>query len=594
MKLNRLMGMLMALALLLGASVASAESAELPPLYVVLADCGWTLYGDGTPGKNSVVSEVGDPEGLTLSFVEGALPKLVEQNAQIMVFGYNDKLHYAPNSTPVSASDAEGIGAQVNELRTLSGRQSSRLDSALKELADKLQSYTAQFDVRLMIFSGGAVNSASAMESDPLPEVAAALAQIRAMGVQIDSYVWELGEQEGSILTEQVMGEGCSMISGNGIVDRIAGLCDSVLGDLCDMAYNGNGSLKNADPATLQSCDAAVVLTAEKTFEVYIGENLSALTERQATAVDGDTVRLYRQFSRIDALVSRLDANGDGALDKVLEVGGESVQFSEIDLEGIQLAAEPAFSVTADAVTGTLTFTANQSGTSKLVITAADGATTRELSVTAVDYTVTWNQENDSVLYVGETANIASCTDLSNVLQGELWLNGKSVTDAQLGSSLQYAPAEVGQLHVSLSINDRPAEERDFSVQYRLGEGQENQSLTLTYPNYGTQKDQSVQVLDAQGNAIPLESFEVSDSALADVYFNEAGDGLFIQPKGSGAAVITLTHAQSGQTISLNLTVNSLFASGLFWLTAAGVPICLIGLTAMTVLLIVKLRGKRR
>lgn len=586
MKLNRLMGMLMALALLLGASVASAESAELPPLYVVLADCGWTLYGDGTPGKNSVVSEVGDPEGLTLSFVEGALPKLVEQNAQIMVFGYNDALRYAPNSTPVSASDAEGIGAQVNELRTLSGRQSSRLDSALKELADKLQSYTAQFDVRLMIFSGGAVNSASAMESDPLSEVAAALAQIRAMGVQIDSYVWDLKEQEGSILTEQVMGEGYSMISGNGIVNRIAGLCDSVLGDLCDMAYSGNGSLKSAD--------AAVVLTAEKTFEVYIGENLSALTERQEMAVDGDTVRLYRQSSRIDALVSRLDANGDGALDKVLEVGGESVQFSEIDLEGIQLAADPAFSVTADAVTGTVTFTANQSGTSKLVITAADGATTRELSVTAVDYTVMWSLENGAVLYVGETANIASCTDLSNVLQGELWLNGKSVTDAQLGSILQYAPAEVGQLRVSLSINGRPAEERVFSVQYRLGEGQENQSLTLTYPNYGTQKDQSVQVLDAQGNAIPLKDFEVSDSALADVYFNEAGDGLFIQPKSSGAAVITLTHAQSGQTISLNLTVNSLFASGLFWLTAAGVPICLIGLTAMTVLLIVKLRGKRR
>lgn len=626
MKLNRLMGILVVLMLLLSTLGAAAEaSASDCPLYVVLVDCGWTLYGGEEPSENSVVTAVGDPEGLVLSFVEGALPKLTEPASQMLILGYNDRLRGAEGMKPVKPDDRMAIGEQVDALRGLTGRQSSLLNVALDELIDRIDAFGSGYDVRLMIISGGAVNYGSADSMNnaigsaepPLTGVKSALDALRERGVKVSSYVWDLNGSAGLnaahpqltnlLLTQQVMGENCAMISGGNARELIAGVCDAVVNDFGGEEYKAPAvsALKDADLTELKSNDAAVILNAQGEFEAYVGENIvTDLNRCKAAAADGDVLRLYSavnvteadrmviQENKLSALVGQLDADRNGALDASLEVNGGAATFSISDAADYVFAAEPAdaFRVTADA--GSLNFVAQKSGAAKLIVTTADGAMSRELSVSVANYGVTWNIENGAVIYAGEPADIAACADPANVLEGTVVLNGAPVNDAQPGSSLQYAPAEAGRLTVSVGVAGRAAEERTFAVHYRLSEDVKN--LTLKYPCFKAQADQTVQLLDAQGNAVSLKGFGASESALAEIYFNEDGDTLFIMPKAAGAETITLTHAASGQTVALNLTVDSLFSDAMFWVLAAGVPVCLIGLTAMIVLLIVKLGGKRR
>lgn len=630
MKLNRLMGILVALMLLLSALGVSAE--EVPestleagcPLYVVLVDCGWTLYGGEVPSETSVVNAVGDAEGRVLSFVEGVLPKLTEPASQMLILGYNDHLRGAEGITPVSAGDAAAISAQVDALRGLNGRQSSLLNVALEELNAYLDAFGSGYDVRLAVISGGAVNygSASAMNAAfdrgelPLTKVKSGLDALRADGVKVSSYVWDLHDSARLradhpqlvqlLLTESAMGENCTMISG-AVLDLMVGVCDTVVAAFGGEEYEipTVTALKDADLTGLKSNDAAVIMNARGEFEAYAGENIAAdLNSRRLSAAEGDVLRLYSavnvteadrlaiQENRLSALIAQLDADQNGALDAVLEVNGGAVTLPAANAAGYVFAAEPAdaFSVTADE--GNLTLTAMKSGAAKLIVTTADGAMNRELNVGVADYGVTWNIESGAVLYVGEPADIAACADPANVLEGTVTLNGVPAADAQMGSSLQYAPAEAGQLTVSVGVAGRAPEERTFAVHYRLSE--DARSLTMKVPYFKVQEGQNVQLTDAQGNAISLKGFAASESALAEIYYNENGDGLFIVPKAAGAETITFTHAASGQIFTLNLTVNSLFSDAMFWGLAAGAPVCLIGLTAMIVLLIVKLGGKRR
>lgn len=633
MKLNRLMGILVVLMLMLNSFGAlaenPAEAGSVPPLYVVLVDCGWTLCGDAesAPGANSVVSAVGDPEGLVLSFVEGALPKLAEPGAMMMVLGYDNQLRGAENIAPAAVSDAAAIAAQVNALRALSGNHSSLLNNALNELGGVIGAHGAGYDCRLMVISGGAVNystedalnNALGGGEVPVNSVRNALTALRDGGVKISSFVWDLNgsarlnagnlNQGSLVLTAENMAENCAMISGNEAIDLVIGMCDSIVN--AGGAFNAPAvqPLKSADLSGLKSNDVAVILTAGKTFEVFSGESiLTDLPARKAAAAEGDIVRLYSaaevseqdalriRENRLTALVDQMDADKNGELDTALEVGGAPLSLPVANIADYVFAAEPAdaFSAAADGAANTLTLTAARFGAAKLIVTTADGALRRELSVKVANYGITWNLADAAPIYVGEEASIAVCADPANVLEGTVTLNGSVDSAAALTGELKYAPAEPGTLVVSLSVSGRAPESRAYPVQYRLAAGEESRNLAMKYPYFAAQQDQSVQIMDANGQPIPLDGFTVSESALADVYFDADAKTLFLAPKAAGAEVITLTDEVSGQTVTLTLTVESLFSGAMFWVLAAGVPVCLIGLTAMIVLLIVKLGGKRR
>lgn len=628
MKFNRLAGILAALMLLLCAFGALAEEPAVQPgtpLYIVLTDCGWTLYGEESPSENSVVAHPGDPEGMTLSFAQGVLPKLAEPEAQIMVLGYNDRLRLPEGLAPVNVSDREAIEAQVNSLRGLTGRQSSLPGAALEELAGRIATLDPAYDVSVVILSGGAINYGSAdnmnkavgAEVTPLAEVQRVLDDMRADGVEIRSYVWDLNAsgiakadhpaKDALLLTESVMGEGCTMISGGNINEMIAGLCDAVVTDFGGEEYNAPiaSPLKSADLTELKSNDAAVILCEDGSFETYRGGNIvSELENRQQAAAAGDILRLYSavnvseqdklaiQARKLDNMIAKLDADKNGALDAVIEVNAADAVLSAPAAEGYTFAAEPAETFSIAPAADELTLTAKKAGAAKLIIAAADGSVSRELSVTVVDYSIVWNLDDGAMIYAGEETKIAECADPANVMTGMLTENG--VETPCEGSDVKVVPVQSGEIAVSVSVAGRETETRSFKVHYHLAEGEDVRNITLKHPYFKAQEGQSVHVMDVNGTAIDLSGFTAAESALAGVYFTENEDELLVVPNAAGEETIVLTDEVSGQTITLNLTVVSLFSQAAFWLLAAAVPVCLIGLTAMIVLLIVKLGGKRR
>lgn len=625
MKLKRMAALLAVLMLLLSTLCAAEEVTAEPvpkaPLYVVLADCGWTLYGEETPGENSVVKTAGDPNGLVLSYIENVLPKLVEPDAQMMIYGYNDQLRSVKGVAPVSAADAAAVAAQVDALRTLPGRQSSLLNAALNTLSGEILAMTQQYDCTLIIVSGGAINYGSADSMNkafgteaPRTSVQTALNNLRAGGVKVCSYVWDLtgtdrlnmehAMVEGLQLTKMDMGEAdCQYIPAADIIDFAAAISDSMVIRFCGEDYGKptGGYLKKLDLTTVKSGDKAVLLTADHKFKMYIGESIVAdLLARRETAAEGDYIRLYSagdpvvkmNQEKLNAVVGSLDQNGNGALDEVaLVMNGGAVTLPVSGAEGVLFAAEPADVFTVSLSEGNLVLTAGKPGTAALIVTA--GTESRRMNVTVSDFSMNWAQTTGTTLYVGEEALIAECADTANVMHGTVAING-AASEVTPAARVLYTPAEPGKMSVSLSIGDREAETREYVVQYHLDEGESVKNLTLQYPYFKAQDNQFVQVKNAAGECISLRDFEVSAASIANVYFNESGDGLFIQPKAAGAESVTLTDSESGQTITLNLSVKSIFSGAGFWLLAAAVPVCLIGLTVMIVLLAVKLGGKRR
>ncbi len=625
MKLNRLLGILMILALLLGASGALAEEpVERPPLYVFLADCGWTLYG-GAPGENSVVTQPGDPEGLILNAVERVLPRLLPENASVMVLGYNNQLLNPVEAVP--AADSAAIHAQVDALRALGedDRQSSLLHAALESLKGPLIGHAADSDCHLVILTGGAINYASesalnkAMSADilPLAQARGILDELRAAGVTVSAYGYDLAQSprlngehpqaDQLLLTKDALGEESFFLTSGDIDDLAAGLCDAFVaayGQRMTVPDTGmpvayavsGGPLKLGDLSGIKDSDLAVIVRAsDRQFELMMGPTLQTdLLARQASAPEGDVVRVY--VSNIPAkptvadILPAMDADSDGMLDAQLEVGAEPVCLTfEKNLSDYTFApgAEGSFSLNADIESNTLTLTAAKAGASTLTVGLADGSEPAQiLNVAVADYTLTWHAEENAILPVGAETLIASC-DPGAALEGEF----DACVEVR-GNELYVMPANPAILTLSISVSGREAEGRSFTAQYDLAETE--RQLTLVSPYFGPQPDQSVQIFDASGAAVPLAGFSVSESALADCFLAQDGTALFIEPKAAGAGEIVLTENVTGQAVTLHLTVNSLFSNALFWVFAAGVPVCLIGFTAMTVLLIVKIKNRKR
>ena len=600
-----------------------AAPAARQPLYIVLADCGWTLWGDGEIKENSVVSGYGDPDGSVLSLVETVLPKLMNPEAQIMVYGYNDSLRYQNGIAPVSVADQEAIKAQVKALRGLSGRWSSLLHTALEQLTAEIDKLGDGYDITLLIISGGAVNYSDAAnmnaaldsEKPPLDRVKSLLDGLRANGVAVDSYVVDLNTsdrlkqehpgKDGLLLTGDFMGEGYHAISSKDSIDMMANFCDMIIDSYGNGRYNSpNASnLKTADLSRVTSNDLVLVLAEDGRLECYTGATIAAdLTNRQNKAAEDEGVRLYSatglinnignavQINATDRLISLLDSDGNGALDATPEVNAGATVLNLTDLAGHSFAAEDpsVFTAAVDASAGTLMLNAMKAGTTRLIITAADGSA-RQLNVTVEDYSIAWKLEDGAVVYVNEPTEIAQAADTNKPITVMKTENGGN--PQATGNVL--TAEQIGEIKVTVQVADREPETRTFRVQRKLAEGQAVQDVALKYPFFRTLEGQNVRVTDAAGNAVNLSEFTVSETTLADVYFGKNGDVMHIVPKAAGTGVIALTDT-AGQTITINLTVESLYSGVSFWLLAAAVPVCLIGFTTMIVLLIVKLGGKRR
>lgn len=291
---------------------------------------------------------------------------------------------------------------------------------------------------------------------------------------------------------------------------------------------------------------------------------------------------------RLDMLVHQLDADRDGRLDAAMAVG-EDAEISIGNAGEFAYAAAPAdaFSVTAGGEG--LFLAALKPGEASLVMT--DGEQSRELAVDIADYRVEWVEEAGAVLYVGEPVQIAACADPANTLEGTVVFNGEATAVTSQGN-LTYTPAGVGRMTVSLSVAGRDAGTREYAVHYRLSG--EIPEVTLKTPFFGEQDGQTVRVLNAAGEPVPLEDFEASESGIVSVILGENRESLIVTPKATGEETVTLTHRLSGQTAALKITVKNTFAEPGFRVSAAAGGVCLAGLIAMIALMKIKLGGRKR
>ena len=169
---------------------ADVQPAGKPALYIVLVDCGATLYGK--PFEKSVVTQSGDPEGALLSLV-GTAPAALCSEDYIAVYGYNDSL-LSNGVQPVPMSDRQAIGTQVLALRSMSAnnRYTSDLGTALSSLGGIIEAngLPSKYDCRLVILTGGAINfyakdANKKQAKAKLGEIAPAVSAIVDAGVSV-------------------------------------------------------------------------------------------------------------------------------------------------------------------------------------------------------------------------------------------------------------------------------------------------------------------------------------------------------------------------------------------------------------------------
>ena len=609
----------------------AAEPAEAvrTKLYVVLADCGMALYGEGQAQPHATVTAPGDPDGMLLNLAEDVLPKLVEEDAKICFYGYNDALRSAEAVAPVSVGDAAAIAAQVDALRQLSGRQSSLLHTALDALAPSLRDWQNEYDCQLILLTGGGLHYAGADKMSgelaqnpaPLDQLGGRIAELRAAGVTVTAYGIDLAQSpranaENSrlsslVFTRDQLGEGFKLtasVAGKTDAELLLAVASDMLDDLFALkgAREGvkyepkAGALCNIDLSAAKSGDFGVICSAATgRFTLSAGDELAAL---KAQAGEGDVIRLYvsdqPEKPTLEPVLAALDADGDGALDGGLEAGAtRSFPMPEgaaLANYTFSAAGEAALTISTGGES-LLNLTGAGAGTATLRIAlAADPGVAAELSVSIADYSITWYADDGAALPVGQEALIAGC-DPSNVLEASV-TGGSGPIDgwrtAAAPNELRLTPDAPAAIQVTVSVGGRSAETRTFTVQYAISAPE--RSLTLKFPYFAQQPDQTVQILDDSGSPVSLEGFVWDAPRLADVYVSADGLTLYLAPKAAGSEDVALTHSATGQTYTLHLTVNRLTAGAPFWLLAAGVPVCLIGLTVMIVLLIVKCRGRRR
>ena len=180
--------------------VAEAETGK-PVLYIVLVDCGDTLFG-GKHFNSSAVTKTIDPDGTVLSLIAAAPPLLCPE-ANVSVWGYHSDV-IENDSKIVAMSDAAAVNGQVHKLydTALGQRQSSDLVNALDVILKKLQevALAEKYDCRLVILTGGALNYVTPKDKPGTSNLKAEVDALRDAGCRITAFGFDL--QNSSLLTE--------------------------------------------------------------------------------------------------------------------------------------------------------------------------------------------------------------------------------------------------------------------------------------------------------------------------------------------------------------------------------------------------------
>ena len=445
-----------------------------PVLYIVLVDCGTTLYGKTM--KNAIVTSAGDPNGTLLALI-AAVPPLLCPEANIIVFGYHSELVSARDVDVVPMSNTLAISQQVQAILDIEKkqRQSADLVNALSELDQQWvdeKDWSEEYDCRLVILTGGAMFFATDRDNNPISDDVRQCADtLREEGITIKAFGYDLAdsavlnpkfppEKIQKLLLDASLFEAdeytaielpdkkkiekaCAEYAvrvldyfadqgGFELSDVISPEQADQKGDTVYILWNDseqryqaykNGQSSGLSPQTtvenasaIRACSPGVEgddSQAEDDENSQESDNASV----QAEAVEAHEVEeVSVSWEQILKDMSKsLDADGDGLLDgDALQIGSEEVrECSGLNGSDYSITCNAPEVVEVTVGDNALFLKPLARGEAQVVITPVDQAEEKlEFIITVRDYRLTWEFADNEVIAAGsERRPLVSCVD---------------------------------------------------------------------------------------------------------------------------------------------------------------------------------------
>ncbi len=620
---------------------AGAETGK-PVLYIVLVDCGDTLFG-GKHFNSSAVTKTIDPDGTVLSLIAAAPPLLCPE-ADVCVLGYHSAL-IPEELDPVKMSDAAAVNAQVQALRDIDvkERQSSDLVKALKAIREGVQAnaLAEQYDCRLVILTGGALNYVKPENKPRVSDLKAEVDALRDAGCGIAAIGFDLRSLDvlsgkakaDQLISAEQFGEGEYTAIAAGDTEPLTAYAVAVMD-----YFAAWGDYLPCEPAPqpFDKDDGAVYVAwsgQDNCYQAYCagnGRGLALQTPPDASApvwrcakeapAEADSAAeappvVEETPSVLESVQAQLDADGDGVLDTAtLYVGyNQLMPLGDLDPSQFGVTGKHEDLLEAQVQDGNLMLTphavGDQDAPTVVFTDPNDPSQTLELTVAIKAYTLDWKYSADAQFNYGEGP-----ISLVGAAEGELAFTLEKQDDGADDGWQEMSPdavtREAGEAGIELKAGGLNPGSYRLTAWIQAGESQlvketRSFSVTLTFddvpeavelqtPYFREQPGQRVP-LTVNGQPVDLSAYRcaVDPAELADVYLDGGEGCLYIVPKAAGSGLIKLTdEAGQEELVTLSLRVNRVTAKPVFWLLAVAAPLCLIGLTAVITLLIAK--NKRR
>ena len=615
MKLRRLLAMVMALALAGMAAVAEdipdSETESLfgipmgdgsgkDPLTIMLIDCGVALNGD-EPFDGSVVSQTGDPQGLTLSLAGQA--GAILGDGCLLTLGYDSEPEMF-DSEPVPAADHEKVSAQAFALRGLKEEKrlfSSDAPRAIKALAERIAEagWAETYEIHVVILTGGCVNFFTAPNGYDGAALTAGVDSLRAAGAQIRAFGFDLSDSvpaDRQITADNFAGgEYTSIPVGEGGVAQA--LRDEYIPAVAAaLAEIGGWKTEPLDRIAIEEEDIAVFVTDE-------GVSVLSGGDPEVGAATGG-LRLFHEkvILPLDLAKSRLDADGDGVMDiSPLEAGERKQALIDgiLDLPaGIEASSDDTGVVTVEMVTDVLNVTGAGGGSARIVIDSpSQPGETLALTVEVIDRNVYFEEVESPVQMRGDILIARAASNLAASVErktGEAWTADQSgVTLTSDGRTLYARFNEPGTYRITAWTEQdgerRCVTSREYTARIEIDPISD---VALTAPYFKAQPGQTVKVTSG-GEYADLSALRVSvePEGLAEAFSDPSRGEIFILPLKTGRGRVVITSEDGEPAAEFGLKITALTGRFTFWLFAALIPLGLIGMGLFAGLL---LKRKRR
>lgn len=629
----------------------AAPEADKPELYLLLFDCGYALYGEKVFDA-SVVEKPGDPEGYILQFVRENIDRLLNADAQLRVRGYHSEL--CGDSKQVRADDEEAVDGLFDALLNIKAvsRKSSKLDDVLDEYADQIAAKCAEYDVKLLIFTGGVLNSKGSPDAEKL---LATLQELREAGVEIQAFGLDvaraglISEEDADCRLEQYFAEGEYYAAEIPVIDGVPDYDEARLNMMSNIlvARMGNEQTRverfdDSDEVLVLPGDTVLLLSksmeGELIMQSHTAEKFSSLKDRlfeSPLMISGwvisdaeaaaEQARMLEEQREVEA--ERAQDEQEQALEAILTEIRKTLESRDLDAKdrapsSFMLpdrfdAERYVFStgntdvIDVQVKENMLTVTPLKAGETFVRCTDTIKGTPIDAVVRVIDTTLN--------LVTGED-NSLSAEWREGVLSWEIRVaEGAQAGMTASGSSAEFKPCTLEGVSWVLSSDGRSVSVSaeavgSYEVSFRLSDAEGKQlnsqsgSLRVSHPldpvqgpisliaPYFKQQEGQLVALTSAGEKISLAQYNVAinPSDVLAIYYGGDGSSLYLAPERAGKAVISISEKYvNSDPVTFEVDIAPLSSNAMIWLCGVGAVLALIALTTGVVILIGKRAGRR-